>query len=263
MLKTSWNRIRSRAEKPQLGETVFESVPFTEDVVQAVRLISSRLSLKADERSRLLWQREGNDAAAVEYDALRPLLDAMPKPRRVLEIGPGLGRSVVYFSKRGVCAEDAQIDLYDTTGSSTKYKQQHYDAPPPWPDVSSFCGNIPLLEQMLRYNDIENYKVWDAATLPMAKLPGGYDLIYGFYSIGFHWSLQHYLGDLAPLLGERGVLICTLNKHFAPFPEMQRYSVRVLQSAVVKKGSRPLSFLALSKSPLPEVGVSVADAYAS
>jgi hypothetical protein len=263
MLKTSWNRIRSVASKPNAGEAVFQSPPFTEDVVQAVRLISTRLSLKADERSRLLWQQESNDAAAVEYDALRPLLEAIPKPRRVLEIGPGLGRSVVYFSKRGVWADDAQIDLYDTTGSSTKYKQQHYDAPPPWPDVSSFCGNIPLLEQMLRYNGIENYKVWDAATLPMAKLPGDYDLIYGFYSIGFHWSLQHYLGDLAPLLGASGVLLCTLNKHFAPFPMLKQYSVRVLQSAAVKKGSRPLSFLALSKSPLPKVGLSVEDAYAS
>ena len=26
--------------------------------------------------------------------------------------------------------------------------------------------------------------------------PDPYDLIYGFYSIGFHWSLEYYLDDL-------------------------------------------------------------------
>ena len=38
--------------------------------------------------------------------------------------------------------------------------------------------------------------------LPLAALPGPYDLIYGFYSIGFHWSLEYYLDDLEPLMHE-------------------------------------------------------------
>ena len=36
--------------------------------------------------------------------------------------------------------------------------------------------------------------------LPLAALPGPYDLIYGFYSIGFHWSLEYYLDDLAAVV---------------------------------------------------------------
>jgi hypothetical protein len=35
----------------------------------------------------------------------------------------------------------------------------------------------------------------------------------------------------------------------------------VLQAAGTRKGARPLSFLALSKSALPEVGLSVSQAY--
>ena len=39
---------------------------------------------------------------------------------------------------------------------------------------------------MLDYNGVEQYEIFDAEQLPLAALPGPYDLIYGFYSIGFH-----------------------------------------------------------------------------
>jgi hypothetical protein len=262
--KLSLNRFRNVASVGEQapGEQVYLAPPFDDEaMVQAVRLISTRLSLHADEKSRLLFQQEANSACDVEYSALQPLFAAIPQPKRVLEVGPGLGRSVVYLGKKGVWAADAEVHLYDTDGADTKYKQKHYDAPPKWPDVSSFCGNLPLLQTMLAYNGIHSYKLFNAAEMPLPKLPGPYGLIYGFYSIGFHWSLEHYLDDIEPLMGERGVLVCTLNKHFAPFARLQNFSTRVLQSQVMKKGSRPLSFLVLSKSALPQVGVSVEEAF--
>ena len=70
-------------------------------MVAAIRLISTRLPLKADEASRLLWQQESNAASEAEYEALLPLLEKVEKPKRVLEIGPGFGRSVVFFTRRG------------------------------------------------------------------------------------------------------------------------------------------------------------------
>ena len=258
MFRPSLNRLRSllpgARSAAEAAPAQYQVPPFTEDVVEAVRLISTRLALKADERSRLLFQAESNDASMVEYEALKPLFDAMPKPRKVLEVGPGLGRSLVVFSKLGVWTPDAELHAYDTTGSATKYKQEHYDRPPQWPDVSSFCGNLPLLATVLDYNGVRNYRVVDAATQPLSSLPGPYGLIYGFYSIGFHWSLEHYLDDLAPLMNEHTVLVCTLNKHFRPFPALKNYAARVLESPRMKKGARPLSFLAVSKGALPEVG---------
>jgi hypothetical protein len=62
-------------------------------------------------------------------------------------------------------------------------------------------------------------------------------------------------------MNQQTVLICTLNKHFKPFPRLASYSTRVLQAAGTRKGSRPLSFLALSKGALPEVGLPVGEAY--
>jgi len=243
------------------AEQVLLVPPFTPEIAAAVGLISPRLRYHADEQSRLLCQTEANAMSAREYDALAPLFAQMPKPRRVLEIGPGYGRSVVYFAKKSVWDERAEIHLYDATGSDTKYKQKHYAAPPQWPDVSSFCGNLRLLREFLDYNHITNYQILDAAEVPLGQLPGPYDLIYGFFSIGFHWSLEFYLDDVVPLLGETGMLICTLNKHFRPFAALRQFSVRVLRCLEIQKNAAPLTLLALSKRELPSAGMTLAEGF--
>jgi hypothetical protein len=262
-LKASLNRLRGRSildAKASSAEQLFLAPPFTEEVVAAIRLISTRLPLKADEDSRWLWQRESNAAAEAEYEALLPLFEKVDKPKRVLEIGPGFGRSVVFFTKKGLWPA-SEISLYDANGTSTKYKQKFYEHPPQWPDTSSFCGNLPLLRTMLDYNGVERYEIFDAEQLPLAALPGPYDLIYGFYSIGFHWSLEYYLDDLEPLFHERTLLVCTLNKSFRSFPRLEQFSTRVLECREVKKNAHPLRLLLLSKGPLPEVGLSLDEAF--
>jgi hypothetical protein len=232
----SLNRLRNiplfrNAPAAQQAEQLYLAPEFSEDVVKAVRLISTCLRLNADDKSRRLWQEESNTASLVEYDALSPLFSKRDKPRKILEIGPGLGRSAVVFGKKGVWDADAAVHLYDTDGAQTKYKQKHYDAPPKWPDVSSFCGNLQLLDTVLKYNAATNCTVFDAAKNDLKTLPGPYDLIYGFYSIGFHWSLEHYLDDLEPLMDEKTLVVCTLNKHFEPFARLSGYSTRILQAA--------------------------------
>ncbi len=262
-LRFSLNRFRGEsmlAEKTSLSEQLFLAPPFTEDVVEAIRLIATRLPLKADEASRLLWQRESNAASESEYEAVAPIFEGVAKPKRVLEIGPGFGRSVVFFEKKGLW-EGGEISLYDADGAETKYKQKYYDHPPKWPDISSFCGNLALLRSILDFNGVTNYRLFDAAQISLKALPGPYDLIYGFFSIGFHWSLEYYLDDLDPLLHPASLLLCTLNKSFRPFPRLEEYSTRVLECSEIKKNSAPLHLLLLSKGPLPAVGRSLADVF--
>jgi hypothetical protein len=262
-MKTSLNRLRGKSlldPRAAAAEQLFIAPPFTEEVVSAIRLISTRLPLRADEASRLLWQSESNAASEAEYDALLPLLEQVDKPSRVLEIGPGFGRSVVFFRKKGLL-EGSEISLYDANGTSTRYKQKYYEHPPKWPDTSSFCGNLTLLRSMLDYNGVKPYQIFDAEQLPLSALPGPYDLIYGFYSIGFHWSLEYYLDDVEALLHERSLLVCTLNKNFRSFPRLNNFSTRVLACREVKKNATPLRLLVLSKGPLPSVGQSLAQAF--
>ncbi len=262
-LKTSLNRLRGRSlldARTATAEQLFLAPPFTPEVVAAIRLISTRLPLKADEASRLLWQQESNAASAAEYDALQPLFAARPAPQRVLEIGPGFGRSVVFFHKKGLWPH-TEINLYDADGSSTRYKQKYYEHPPQWPDTSSFCGNLSLLRSMLSYNGVPDVHLYDARTTPLAQLPGPFDLLYGFYSIGFHWSLEYYLDDLSPLMHDESLLVCTLNKNFRPFARLDHWHTRVLACREVKKNAPPLQLLVLSRSPLPQVGRALAEVY--
>lgn len=263
MLKTSINRLRGGAifeKSAAQAEQLFLAPPFTKDVVKAIRAIATRLPIAADEASRLLCQQESNAACQSEYAALRPVFQGI-KPRRILEIGPGFGRSVVYFQKKGVWGEPSEIHLYDADGTRTKYKQKHYALPPQWPDTSSYCGNLSLLKYFLEYNGVRNYQIFNAAQRPLHSLPGPYDLIYGFYSIGFHWSLEFYLHELAPLLHEKTVFICTLNKRFRPFPQLHDFSTRVLECHEIKKGASSLRLLLLSKGELPSVGMSLREVF--
>src|ERR1700744_5750524 len=173
-MKASLNRLRGRSildSRASSAEQLFLAPPFTEEVVAAIRLISTRLPLKPDEASRLLWQRESNAASEAEYDALLPLLQAIDTPKRVLEIGPGFGRSVVFFSKKGLFA-GSEISLYDADGTSTRYKQKYYEHPPKWPDTASFCGNLSLLQTMLEYNGAGDCRIFDAKKGPLGGLPG-------------------------------------------------------------------------------------------
>src|SRR6202050_3628546 len=262
-MKASLNRLRGRSildPRASTAEQLFLAPPFTEEVAAAIRLISTRLPLKADEASRLVWPRESNAASEAEYEALVPLFAEVDKPKRVLEIGPGFGRSVVFFNKKGLLP-GGEISLYDTNGTSTKYKQKYYEHPPQWPDTSSFCGNLSLLQTMLDYNGVDSYKIFDAAELPLAALPGPYDLIYGFYSIGLHWSLEYYLDDLEALMHPRSLLVCTLNKNFQPFARLEQFSTRVLACREVKKNAALLRLLVLSKGTVPDVGESLAQAF--
>jgi len=229
-------------------------------MVAAIRLISTRLSLGADEASRQLWQQESNAASEAEYEALLPMLEQVEKPKRILEIGPGFGRSVVFFSKKGHF-DGSEFSLYDGNGTATKYKQKYYEHPPRWPDISSFCGNLPLLRSILEYNKVKQYEIFDAAQMPLTAVPGPYDLIYAFYGIGFHWSLEYYLEELEGLLHERSLLVCTLNKNFRAFSQLERFSTRVLDCREVKKNAPPLRLLVLSRGELPKVGQSLEQAF--
>lgn len=248
--KLSLNRLRGAGILDEVGETVFQAPPFTPETVAAIRRISTRLPFRADEASRLLCQKEANGMSEREYHALLPLFQALPAPRRVLEIGPGFGRSAVYFAKKKVWDEMAAIDLYDTDGTETKYKQKYYDRPPKWPDVSSFCGNLTLLRSFLDYNQVGGCTIVDARSTPLSGLPGPYDLIYGFFSIGYHWSLDFYLDELLPQMHERTLLVCTLNKHYKPFPRLREFWSRELALPDTKAGAPPMKLLALSRTPV-------------
>lgn len=227
-------------------EIVFKAPPLTEELVRAIKLIAPQFKLSPDEASRRFWELDQNAACWGEYEALEHVLNSGPRPARVLEIGPGLGRSVVFFAKK-LSWEDVEFHLYEGNGSRTRYTLLG----PRFDD--SFCGNTSLLERVLEFNGITNFKVFDAAGVGFkpGALPGPYDVIYSFYSVGYHWSLEHFFDDILSLMHETSVAFFTVPDEFAPFEQMERIHFRTVSWKAAWPKNRTLRMLILSKSELP------------
>ena len=171
----------------------------------------------------------------------------MRRPAKILEIGCGMGRSLVFFNKK-LNWEGSEVHAYDGEGLTTKYTIQG----PRFED--SFCGNIDLLRHVLDYNGIHNVTIFNAKNVQLAALPGPYDFLYSFYSIGFHWSLEHFLDDLLPLLHDESVAVFTVPKQFVPFPALERLSYRLIEWKTVWPKDGYLKMLVLGKKALPRFG---------
>lgn len=191
---------------------VFRAPPFTPELLSAIQLISPHLPLLPDEHSRTAWEAAQNGSCWGEFDALGPILSALPRPGRVLEIGPGLGRSAVFLTQQ-LGWQDAAFDLLEADGDET-----HYTTLGPRLE-HSFCGSIQTLEKVLAFNGLENCRVIDAAQsgCRLGDLSGPYDVIYSFYAVGFHWGLEHFLDDVLALMHERTLAIFTLADGFSEF----------------------------------------------
>jgi hypothetical protein len=79
-----------------------------------------------------------------------------------------------------------------------------------------------MLARMLAYNDVNNVKIWEAKDIGfrMSAVPGPFDLIYSFWAIGFHWSLNHFIDDILSLMRPGSYGIFTVNKLFVPPPQL-------------------------------------------
>jgi hypothetical protein len=205
-------------------ELYFEAPELTPELIAAIRNISPQFHLRADERSRRFWELNQNSACWGEYEALELVLAAMPKPAKVLDVGPGMGRSVIFFKKK-LGWEDVPFDLYESSGEDTRYTQ----AGPRFSD--SFCGNLEILRRLLEHNDAGDYRIFDAEDLGtrLDRLPGPYDFIYSFYAVGFHWSLEHFLDELLSLMHQRSVGAFTLHDRFDDFDVLGDLDYRVVR----------------------------------
>jgi hypothetical protein len=226
-------------------ERVFHAPPLTPELVAAIRLISPDFDFEATEENRAFWEAEQNGTCWGEYEALSPLFHSAPKPAKVLEIGPGMGRSLAFFTKK-LGWDDAEIHAYEGEGSSTKYTMLG----PRFED--SYCGSISALRYVLEFNGIRNVTIFNARDMRLNELPGPYDLIYSFYSIGFHWSLEHFLDDLLSLMGARSIAVFTTPQNFRPFPRLGDLHYRIIDWKPAWPKGAQLKLLVLSKSEIPE-----------
>ncbi|MHC4972633.1 MAG: hypothetical protein ACYTG3_09905 [Planctomycetota bacterium] len=233
------------SEKLAAAERVFRAPPFTEELVAALRLIAPQFDFTTDEKSRAFWETEQNGDCWGEYAALAPLFRAMPRPARVLEIGPGMGRSLAFFSKK-LGWEKSELHAYEGEGTTTKYTRLG----PRFGD--SFCGNLRMLHYVLEHNGIRNVTVHNAADRRLTELPGNYDFLYSFYAIGFHWSLEHFLEDLLGQMHDESVAVFVVPGEFVPFPRLKELPYRLIDGKTAWPKDGKLKMLVLGKKHLPD-----------
>jgi hypothetical protein len=225
-------------------ERFFRAPELDAELLAAVKLITPQFHLRGNEQSRLLWELSQNGSCWGEYDALAPALESLPRPAQVLEIGPGLGRSVVFF-KRKLGWETVPFHLYEGDGDKTRYTVMG-------PRTSaSFCGSIAALERVLAHNDVDAWQVHDAARhdYRLDPLPGPFDLIYSFYGVGFHWSIEHFWTELEALMDGDSLGIFTVHHGFEPSERLRDYGCALLPFQRILAKDRPLRMLLVSRNP--------------
>lgn len=204
--------------------TYLEAPEFTPELVAAIKLISPQFHLRPDETSKRFWELNQNGLCWGEFLALEAYLRSVGTPAKVLDIGPGMGRSVV-FLKKVLGWDEVPFHLYESTGESTRYTK----AGPRFED--SFCGNLNVLETILEHNQVGHYEIFDAEKLgaSLAALPGPYDFIYSFFAVGFHWSIEHFLDEILDLMHERSLGAFTLHDRFTDFSVVEKVPHRVVE----------------------------------
>jgi len=202
---------------------VFKSPPLTWSLTNAIHLISPHCDFRPTEQNRGTWEADQNGACWAEYEALEPTLKTIRG--RILEIGPGLGRSLVFFSKK-LGWDRYELHAYEGNGTTTQYTLNGPRFETSW------CGTISELKNVLTYNGIHNVTIHDANKIKMRDLPGPFDLVFGFYNIGYHWSLEHFMPEINKLIGNHGIGIFTVPRGFQPFAELKTVPHRI-----VAKGS--------------------------
>ncbi|MEM7355113.1 MAG: hypothetical protein AAF657_30165 [Acidobacteriota bacterium] len=225
-------------------DLVFQAPLLSPELVAAIKLISPQFHLSTDERSRRFWELNQNGLCWGEFEALAPVLEARPTPQKVLDIGPGMGRSTIFFKKK-MGWQDVSYHLYESSGETTNYTK----AGPRFDD--SFCGSPDHLQNLLAFNRIENIEIFDAADLEarLDRLPGPYDFIYSFFAVGFHWSLEHFLPEILQLMHENSIGAFTLHPRFDRFDRIQGVPYRVVPFRRSWPRGRWSDLLVLSKNP--------------
>jgi SAM-dependent methyltransferase len=219
-------------------EHIVRAPPMTPELMAAIQLIAPHYQNVPAAKLQAAWEADQNAACWAEYLALKPILDRLPSPKRILELGPGMGRSIIFFAKKLEWDGD-DIHAWEGEGTTTRYT---YLGPR---FTDSFCGNLQQLRAVLAFNDVSNVTLHDASRTPLDSLPGPFNLVYSFYSIGFHWALEHFLDDILPLMSPGGFAIFTLGPGFKPSPRISALDHEIITAKSPLRKRNEVKLIAL------------------
>ena len=117
----------------------------------------------------------------------------------------------------------------------------------------SFCGNLEYLAEILEYNNTKNYEIFNADeyNFRLNNLPGPYDLIYSFYGVGYHWSLEHWIDEVIAMMKEKSLAIFTVPYNFTPFEALKTVEFSTIKCSCPWAPHSEFLLLLLSKKKIP------------
>lgn len=141
------------------------------------------------------------------------LLRLLPKPRRVLEIGAGLGRVSVYFREK-MGWDRTEFYLLDGDRGTEQVAGVHDRTHP-----DHFYNSHEAARKFCAANGIAGVDLhtMDAEVDWWRGLAEKFDLAYSFKAIGYHWPAGGYLSILRSVMGPGGVvLLQTRSRNLGP-----------------------------------------------
>lgn len=138
-----------------------------------------------------------------EYQVIKDYLT--PYPKKILELGCGLGRMSIFLNKKH--PSDSKYYLADASIVTTiDPKKDRYG----W-DPGTWYNDLELTKQFCENNDLVNFEVIDLAVPSLTSLRD-IDFVFSVLSVGFHYPIEQYLDELKLIMKPDGLLIFGVRK---------------------------------------------------
>ncbi len=159
-----------------------------------------------------------------EYRAVESFIDATP--RRVLDLGCGLGRAAVHFAKY-IPSPPTRYYLADSNGTHEQWG---------WNPTPGFTNDM-----QLTWDFLDTYGVTDFKLIDLAKdeLPSGIDntpvdLVISFLAVGFHYPLEQWLDTLySNILAPCGIMAVGIRRNTLTPKDMEALHIRFANVIVI------------------------------
>jgi len=133
----------------------------------------------------------------IEYEVISQYID--PYPKRILELGCGLGRMSIFLNKKHPSNSKYHLaDMSCITPTPTKSSRYGWD-PGTW------YNDLELTKEFCEINGLVNFEIIDLATGSITLLRD-IDFIFSVMSVGFHYPIEQYM-DILKLVAKPDALI--------------------------------------------------------